>query len=226
MTDCQSKGIWMSKFVLPAVMFTGLIFSAATLQSHAQVPEKAMKRDQRSERSKSFEARFWQYLLSNNYKNWAPPAGQDGDFFEGSSVHGQLHKLYLNRTAAGYPESLPDASVIVMENYQSNKMLESISVMLRSEGSNPSQQDWYWITFGPDGSVIGSNKDNNSDGPAQQEPNSSFVTTTGAMVMGSSCTQCHQKAPGEDLVFFNSAQEKSDEVLLDVFRETETQVSR
>lgn len=216
----------MSKFVLPVVMFAGLILSAATLQVQAQVPETTAKRTQRSERSKSFEARFWQYLLSNNYKNWAPAAGQDGGFFGGSSAHGQLHKLYLNRTAAGNPETLPDASVIVMENYQSNKMLESISVMLRSKGSNPSQQDWYWITFGPDGSVIGSNNDNNSDGPVQQEPNSSFVTTTGAMVLGSSCTQCHQKAPGGDLVFFNSDHEKSDDVRLDLSIETETQVSR
>ena len=216
----------MNKFVLPMVMFAGLILPIATPQVQAQVTETTAKRAKRSEQTKSFEARFWQYLLSNNYKNWAPPAGQDGGFFEGSSSHGQLHKLYLNRTAAGSPDTLPDESVIVMENYQSNKMLESISVMLRSKGSNPSQQDWYWITFGPDGSVLGSNKDNNSDGPVQQEPNSSFVTTTGAMVVGSSCTQCHQKAPGEDFVFFNSDHEKSDDMRLDVSIETETQVSR
>lgn len=213
----------MSKYVLTAAIFAGLILSAVTQQAHAQIPEKTSKP---AERTKSFESRFWQYLLSNNYKNWAPPAGQDGSFFEGSSAHGRLHKLYLNRTAAGRPDTLPDESVIVMENYQSNKMLESISVMLRSNGSNPSQQDWYWITYGPDGSVIGSNKDNHSDGPVQREPNSSFVSTAGAMVLGSSCTQCHQKAPGEDLVFFNSDREQLDEVRLDVSVIPEIQASR
>ena len=216
MTDYPREKIRMRKFVLPLTVFAGLVLTAATLQVHAQVPERASKSTKRAERSKSFEARFWQYLLSNNYKNWAPPAGQGGDFFEGSSAHGRLHKLYLNRTAASQPETLPDESVIVMENYQSNKMLESISVMLRSKGSNPSQQDWYWITFGPDGSVIGSKKGNNSDSPVQQQPNSSFVSTAGAMVRGSSCNQCHQKAPGEDLVFFNGDDEKQDEVRLDL----------
>ena len=204
-------------------MIAGLVLSAATLPAHAQSPKKTAKP---AEQSKSFEARFWHYLLSNNYKNWAPPAGQDGDFFEGSSAHGQLHKLYLNRTAASRPEALPDESVIVMENYQSNKMLESISVMLRSEGSNPSQQDWYWITYGPDGSVIGSKKDNHSDLPVQQEPNSSFVSTASAVVLGSSCIQCHQKAAGDDFVYFNNDRKTSDEVSLDLTIGTETQASR
>ena len=204
----------MGKFVLSLAVLVGLISSTATVQVHAQVSEQASKSTKRAERSTSFETRFWQYLLSNNYKNWAPPAGQGGGFFEGSSAHGRLHKLYLNRTAASQPEALPDESVIVMENYQSNKILESISVMLRSKGSNPSQQDWYWITYGPDGSVIGSKQDNSSDGPVQQQPNSSFVSTAGAMVLGSSCTQCHQKASGKDLVFFNGEDKKSDEVRL------------
>ena len=194
----------MSKLILTLTAIAGLILSTSLPHVSAQDSVGSSKQSQKTERSKSFEARFWQYLLSNNYKNWAPPAGQGGGFFRGSSAHGQLHKLYVNRTAASDPDTLPDESVIVMENYQANKMLESISVMLRSAGSNPSQQDWYWITYGPDGSVIGSAKGNNSEGPVELGPNSSFVRTAGAMVLGSSCTQCHQKAPGEDFVFFNS----------------------
>jgi len=122
----------------------------------------------------------------------------------------------LNRTAAGELDALPDESVIVMENYNENKMLESISVMLRSTGANPSQQDWYWITYAPDGSVIGSAKENHSDGPIEEGPNSSFVSTHSTMVLGSSCTQCHRKAPGQDFVFFNSDDEDSDEPLLEL----------
>jgi len=208
----------MSKMILTLAMLAGLILSASLPQVHAQAPGEISKRSKKAQRSKSFEARFWQYLLSNNYKNWAPPAGQGGGFFEGSSAHGPLHKLYLNRTAASDPDTLPDESVIVMENYGSNEVLESISVMLRSVGSNPSKQDWYWITYGPDGSVIGSAKENNSDGPIQQEPSASFVSTTGGMIHGSSCTQCHQKAPGQDFTFFNGDVGKFDELSLDLAR--------
>lgn len=201
----------MSKVVLTLAMFIGLILSASLPQTYAQAPSKVSKDGPRTERSKSFEARFWKYLLSNNYKNWAPPAGQGGGFFQGTSAHGQRHMLYLNRTAASNPDTLPDESVVVMENYLSNGMLESISVMLRSAGSNPSQQDWYWITYGPDGSVIGSAKENNSDQPVQRKPSSAFVSTAGATVLGSSCTQCHQNAPGDDFVYFNSENGKLDD---------------
>ena len=177
----------MSKVILPLAVLAGLILSASLPSVHAQDSGSISKRTQKAEPTKSFETRFWQYLLSNNYKNWAPPAGQGSGFFPGSTAHGQLHKLYLNRTAAGELDELPDESVIVMENYNENKMLESISVMLRSTGANPSHQDWYWITYGPDGSVIGSAKDNHADGPIKEGPNSSFVSTSSTMVLGSSC---------------------------------------
>ena len=192
----------MSKLILALALFVGL--SASTWQQPVFAQISASSNSKRSDQSKSFEARFWQYLLSNNYKNWAPPAGQGGGFFDGDSPHGKLHKLYLNRTAASDSDALIDESVIVMENYQSNKTLESISVMLRSAGSNPLQKDWYWITYGPDGSVIGSAEQNNSDGPVEMKPNASFVNTTGSLVAGSGCTQCHRQAPGNDYVYFNS----------------------
>ena len=108
----------MSKIVLALAVLVGLILSAWLPQLDAQAPKKRSNRTQQTEQAKSFETRFWQYLLSNNYKNWAPPAGQGGGFFDGSLAHGQLHKLYMNRTAASNPDTLPDESVIVMENYQ------------------------------------------------------------------------------------------------------------
>lgn len=194
----------MSKLILALALFVGLSAYACQQPVLAQIESTTSESDQQPDRSKSFEARFWQYLLSNNYKNWAPLAGQGGGFFESESTHGPLHKLYLNRTAASDPDALKDESIIVMENYQTNKTLESISVMLRSVGSNPLQKDWYWITYGPDGSVIGSAEQNNSEGPIQLKPNASFVNTTGSLVVGSSCTQCHRKAPGNDYVYFNN----------------------
>ena len=192
----------MSKLILAAALFVGL--NASTYQQTVFAQTSSGGSSESGDQSETFEARFWQYLLSNNYKNWAPPAGQDGGFFEGSSTHGQLHKLYLNRTAASDPDALVDESVVVMENYSDSKILESISVMLRSAGSNPLQEDWYWITYGPDGSIIGTARENNSDGPPRSKPNASFVSTTGVLVTGSGCTKCHREAPGNDFVYFNS----------------------
>jgi hypothetical protein len=193
----------VSKIILTSAALVGLTLAMFAFPVLGQVDTETQRDKRSTESSTAFEARFWQYLLSNNYKNWAPPAGQGGDFFTGESIHGQMHKLYLNRTAASDPNALVDESVIVMENYRSNKMLESISVMLRSAGSNPSQQDWYWITYGPDGSVIGTTEGNNSDAPVQRPPATSYVSTASSIVVGSSCTTCHRKAPGGDFVHFN-----------------------
>ena len=86
---------------------------------------------------KPFEAKFWQFLIGNNYKNWAPAPGQDGNFYSGQVPHGALLKMYINRTAAANIEGLKIGSVVVLENYRSDRSLKSISVMYRTEGLQP-----------------------------------------------------------------------------------------
>ena len=100
---------------------------------------------------KQFEARFWQFLMGNNYKNWAPAPGQDGDFYSGQVPHGALLKMYINRSAAGNVAGLKVGSVIVQENYRSDRSLKSISVSTEQKvlilqqttgtGSNTSQTE-------------------------------------------------------------------------------------
>lgn len=152
--------------------------------------------------SKSFEARFWQYLIGNNYKNWAPAPGQDGDFYSGQMPHGALLKMYINRDAASNIEVLKSGSVVVLENYRSDRSLKSISVMYRTEGFNPEANDWYWVEYNPDGSVV-------EDVSTAEEPQEGsdvileLPKATKLMGKANQCISCHQRAKSKDFVFFN-----------------------
>ncbi len=139
---------------------------------------------------KSFEDKFWEYLKSNAYENWAPVPGQSDDFYPGESPHGAFLKMYLNRTAAGSSNDLPNGSIIVKENYAAAdpSTLKAITVMYRSQTYNPEAGDWYWIKYNPDGSVA-----KTSDELGAQKI---FGKANG-------CINCHRGAEGNDFTFFN-----------------------
>ena len=136
----------------------------------------------------NFDDQFWRYLSANNYKNWAPVPGKTGDFYDGQSPHGKRLKMYLNRTAAGNPATLPNGSVVIKENYGADKTLKAITVMYRSKGYNPDAGDWYWIKYNPDGTVA-----------------TTSVEMGSAKISGAfkSCIECHSGADGNDYSFFN-----------------------
>ena len=149
---------------------------------------------------KPFEDQFWKYLIGNNYKNWAPGPGQTGDFYTGQNPHGALLKMYLNRTAAGRTKDFPMGSVIILENYRADKSLKTISVMYRTDGFNPEGNDWYWVDYNPDGTVV--------QAPVGGRTNVNQVSVhSGALkkTMGraTNCMSCHQGGEGLDFVFFN-----------------------
>ena len=149
---------------------------------------------------KPFEDQFWKYLIGNNYKNWSPGPGQSGDFYTGQNPHGALLKMYLNRTAAGRTEDFPMGSVIILENYRADKSLKTISVMYRTDGFNPQGNDWYWVEYHPDGTVVKSTSASDS-----QINNVSLNGGNMQKTMGraTNCISCHQSGEGVDFVFFN-----------------------
>ena len=137
----------------------------------------------------TFEEKFWTYLKSNAYENWAPAPNSKGDFYVGSSPHGAFLKMYLNRVAIGNPAELPAGSIIVKENYHVDRStLKAITVMYRSKAYNPANGDWYWIKFNPDGTVDSTSVESGS------KPMAGKVT---------SCIECHSDAEGGDYTFFN-----------------------
>lgn len=171
-------------------LFLFVLFVAATFVPSIQAQDN----------SKPFEAKFWQFLMGNNYKNWAPAPGQDGDFYSGQVPHGALLKMYVNRSAASNIAGLKVGSVVVLENYRSDRSLKSISVMYRTEGFNPSANDWYWVEYNPDGTVVEdvSDQSQSKDGVVLAS-----ATTSKLMGKASRCISCHGQAGGSDFAFFN-----------------------
>jgi len=101
-------------------------------------PRKQGSSSRRSGGRRSFEAKLWSYLQAQKYKNWAPVPGQSDAAYPGQSPHGAFLNMYLNRTAAGNPNLLPDRSIIIKENLAEDaKTLGAITVMYRSKGYNP-----------------------------------------------------------------------------------------
>ena len=170
--------------------------STAILNSTAMPKSKAMPKSTTfpkstaatSSKRKSgvnFDDRFWLYLKANNYKNWsAGPSAITDLSFADSDAHGSYVKLYMNRTAAGNASKLPDGSVIVLENFDQFKSLDSISVMYRSDSYNKKSKNWYWVEYKPDGSLV-----------QQISKNQSGVIN--------SCIECHSGAGGGDMSYFN-----------------------
>lgn len=173
----------------PAILFS-ILFAVTMFAAPIQAQDN----------SKPFEARFWQFLMGNNYKNWAPAPGQDGNFYSGQVPHGALLKMYVNRSAASNVAGLKIGSVIVLENYRSDRSLKSISVMYRTEGFNPSANDWYWVEYNPDGSVV---SDAAADQSQSQSTDISASSQTKMVGKGSRCISCHNQAGGSDFAFFN-----------------------
>ena len=140
--------------------------------------------------SRPFEDRFWSYLQAQKYTNWAPVPGKSDGYSEGQSPHGAFLKMYLNRTAAGNPQELPNGSIIIKENYgPDKKTLMAVTVMYRTKGYNPAAGDWYWAKYNPDGTI------------AKMPPEKGSMKIAGK---AKGCIICHgEGADGKDFAFFN-----------------------
>ena len=150
----------------------------------------------------SFEAQLWNYLIGNNYKNWAPATDQTGGLFDGARHHGPYLKMYLNRTASGNEASLPEGSIVVMENYRADRSLKNVCVIYRTSGFNPSAQDWFWVAYNADGTVI-EQRQHTSGKPVDEDSMYGEAMVSKIAGKPASCIACHQAAGGSDWVFFN-----------------------
>lgn len=205
------KGLCGVRTLIGLLLFVALAFQGAeTVQAQTK--------------QKPFENQFWSFLIGNNYKQWAPGPDQNGEFYTGQAPHGALLKMYINRAAASDVGDLKIGSVVVLENYLSDRSLKTISVMYRTKDFNPAGNDWYWIEYKPDGSVLEAVEEMNLADSADSaevadsaaaDPIDSFklpsdqqdidVTAVKTRLMGkaSSCIACHQRADGNDFAFFN-----------------------
>ncbi|MFP3941324.1 MAG: cytochrome P460 family protein [Thermoanaerobaculia bacterium] len=127
---------------------------------------------------------LWQHLEEEDYQSWPSYAGAPDDLYEGQRPHGALLRTYANGPAAANPDDLPEGSIVVKENYTPQRELAAITVMQKSSGYDPANQDWFWVKYDPDGSVAQEN---------------------GTELAGKvqSCIGCHASAAGDDYVYTN-----------------------
>jgi hypothetical protein len=126
-----------------------------------------------------------------DHDSWALMPGTV-EFEPSSAPHGPIVRVLLDEIAAADPTALPDGSVIIKRNYQSDTEgdYNSLTVMKRRAGYSPDAGDWFWVKYDPEGNIMSS-----PDG----------TPLAGRIGLGGTtgCIPCHDGAPGGDLVFRN-----------------------
>jgi Cytochrome P460 len=76
----------------------------------------------------------------------------------GQSPHGSYHRIFINKVLAEALPSkgmvLPEGSIIVKENLDSEKSLDALTVMVKVKDFNPDAGDWFWAKYTPEGEVL------------------------------------------------------------------------
>ncbi|WP_319543887.1 cytochrome P460 family protein [uncultured Pseudodesulfovibrio sp.] len=102
---------------------------------------------------------LWNYITTvDPYTEWGFWPDHKG-LQPGRSPHGAGHKVFVN--SAGLNSKMPPAAygtIEVKENYSPDEKLMSITVMYKVSGYNPSDGDWFWAKYSPDGTVDKSGK--------------------------------------------------------------------
>jgi cytochrome P460 len=96
------------------------------------------------------------FTVESDYTDYGFWPGHTG-VNPGQSPHGVFHRIYVNRTLlAALPIarlSAPDGALIVKDNLNAARQLDSITVMAKIDGYDPENGNWYWAKYEPDGTV-------------------------------------------------------------------------
>lgn len=94
--------------------------------------------------------------VQNNYTNWSLWPGKE-KMQSSREPHGNYATTYISETALASLDSkqgnMSEGSIIVRESYNSDKALANIYAMYKSSGYDPENNDWFWVTYSPDGNV-------------------------------------------------------------------------
>ena len=100
---------------------------------------------------------LWDRITEDyHYSDYSFWPGHEG-VRAGQAPQGALHRIYINRTlleAIPISESVaPDGAIIVKDNLNASRELDSVTVMAKVKGFNPEAGDWFWAMYTPDGTV-------------------------------------------------------------------------
>ncbi len=94
------------------------------------------------------------------YTSWHTIPGR-GRLYRGSKPHGALLTTFVNEAAYSSimkKTGMDDGSIIAQESYTADKKFDSLYVMYKIKGYNPSAGDWFWVKYNPDGQALVSGK--------------------------------------------------------------------
>lgn len=101
-------------------------------------------------------AAVWDYVARQDYKSWKLFPGTTAQM-RGNAPHGAFITTYVNEPALNAIEkkrgAMPPGSILVKENYGTDRNLAAVTLMYKSEGFDPDRNDWYWMQRMADGSV-------------------------------------------------------------------------
>lgn len=132
--------------VLLLVMLLGCVFvGSAVSMSHKGHPEADGKS-------------VIEYITkTDDYRQWALWPGK-GKLYKGQHPHGALLTTYVSADGMnafeGKVGALPNGAMVVKENYTADKKLAAITVMYKSKGYDAAAGDWFWLKYGPDGTIM------------------------------------------------------------------------
>ena len=126
-------------------------------------------------------AKLYNYITQPKpyYNRWKLWPGKS-EFAQGKGSHGSFMTTYVNEVALGSlkkGKKMADGAVIVTENYNAQKKLESLTVIYKIEGFNAQAGDWFWARYAP--------------------PNG-YVLESGKI---DSCIACHEKKQDQDYLY-------------------------
>lgn len=113
-----------------------------------------------------------------DYTNWKLWPGKE-KLYEGKEPHGALLTTYVNKItldSLNGKKGMQDGSMIVNEDYSSDKKLMAVTVMYKTSNYNPEAGDWLWIKYDSALEIL-------AEGKVQE------------------CIGCHSKAKDNDYIF-------------------------
>lgn len=163
-------------FTLLTVLF--LLWLAACKQENTDFPSP--DEGNLTKRPQANGASVLEFILKkDDYRQWALYPGKPV-LHPGQHPRGALLITYVSlkvlRNASG---RLPDGSILIKENYDAQRKLQSTFLMYRVEGYNPDGGDWFWLEFSPQGII-------KEEGKAEK------------------CIACHRTVQSNDWIFPDS----------------------
>jgi hypothetical protein len=132
-------------------------------------------------------ALVWKHIaVDGDFTAWPNWPGLEG-VLPGQSPHGRYHEIFISPALAKalpiLDRKAPEKSIIAKRNYDASKKPVGFTVMAKVHGYNPENGDWFWASYGMDGSV----------------------KAEGKVAM---CIRCHEGMKGNDYVIVHPLNEE------------------